>query len=145
MCIRDRAEGGDFVGIHVVGEELRASLPAEGCMVGDVYLPALRAGKRLATHVHASGFLDVGSVEAYLAANVAWLARRGLAAFVHEEARIAPGVRVERAIVGRGADVRADVVDAVVWPGTTVTREVRGAVAAGPGTVRAPSRDWSPW
>lgn len=141
----EEAEGGDFVGIHVVGEELRASLPAEGCMVGDVYLPALRAGKRLATHVHASGFLDVGSVEAYLAANVAWLARRGLAAFVHEEARIAPGVRVERAIVGRGADVRADVVDAVVWPGTTVTREVRGAVAAGPGTVRAPSRDWSPW
>ena len=49
------------------------------------------------------------------------------------------------AVVELAADVRADVVDAVVWPETAVTREVRGAVAAGPGTVRAPSRDWSPW
>lgn len=141
----EERSGGDFVGIHVVGEELRASLPVEGCLVGDVYLPALRAGQRLATHVHASGFLDVGSLEAYLAANAAWLARRGLEAFVHEEARVAPGVRVERAIVGRGADVRADVIDGVVWPWTTVTREVRGAVAAEPGTASPPSRGWSPW
>jgi mannose-1-phosphate guanylyltransferase len=141
----EELSGGDFVGIHVVGEELRASLPAEGCLVGDVYLPALRAGRRLATHVHASGFVDVGSLGAYLSANAAWLSRRGLRAFVHEEARLAPGVRVERAIVGRGADVRADVIDAVVWPGTVVTREVRGAIAADRGTVRVTESDWSPW
>jgi hypothetical protein len=47
--------------------------------------------------------------------------------------------------VGRGADVRADVIDAVVWPGTVVTREVRGAIAADRGTVRVTESDWSPW
>ena len=42
-----RHTAADFLGIHVIGAALRALLPERGCLVGDVYLPALRRGERL--------------------------------------------------------------------------------------------------
>ena len=35
---------GDYAGIAILGDALRARLPAEGCLVGDVLLPWLREG-----------------------------------------------------------------------------------------------------
>ncbi|WP_437960895.1 sugar phosphate nucleotidyltransferase [Sorangium sp. So ce119] len=43
----EEVAGGDFVGVHVVGEALRRRLPPRGCMVGDVYLPWLREGRAI--------------------------------------------------------------------------------------------------
>jgi mannose-1-phosphate guanylyltransferase len=118
--------GGDFLGIHVVGEELRAGLPPKGCLVGDVYIPALGRGARLAAHVTTASFVDVGSVAQYLVANAAWLASRGLASWVHPSAVIhAP---IDGSVIGAGAVVDAPALASVVWPGAHVQTACNAAV-----------------
>jgi mannose-1-phosphate guanylyltransferase len=47
----EETSGADFIGVHVVGAKLRPRLPERGCLVGDLYIPALGGGARLATHV----------------------------------------------------------------------------------------------
>ncbi len=120
--------GGFFLGIHLLAPSLRAKLPAKGCLVGDVYLPALREGCLLRAHVTTTTFLDVGSIDAYLAANRTWLARRGSPSFVDTGATIADGVDVDGSVVGRGAIVRASARRSVIWPGAVVDRPVEDAV-----------------
>ena len=66
--------GGAFLGIHVVGERLRAALPPEGCLVGDVYLPALRRRQTLRVFEAPDiAWQDIGTLADYVAANQAWL------------------------------------------------------------------------
>jgi mannose-1-phosphate guanylyltransferase len=127
------ARGGEFLGVHVVSARLRAVLPERGCLVGDVYLPALRAGARVEAFVTEAEFHDIGTPASYLAANLAWLGAR--ASFVAEGARVAPGVHLTRAIIGRGATVLADVEDAVVWDGACVEAKVARAIVAREGIV----------
>lgn len=135
----EEAEGGDFLGVHVIGEALRARLPDRGCLVGDVYLPALRRGERLATARHDGGWRDVGSLVAYLEANLTWLADRGLRAWVAESARVDDGVLIERSVIGEGAIVRGEgaIEECVVWPGAEVVAPLRRAVVLGSGRVAA--------
>lgn len=121
----EEAHGGDFMGIHVLGEDLREALPERGCLVGDVYLPALRRGVRLAAHVVDASFLDVGSLATYAEANRAWLRKRGLSRFVAETASVAATVTITDSIVGAGARVDADLHGAVVWPGAHVHASMR--------------------
>jgi mannose-1-phosphate guanylyltransferase len=118
--------GGDFLGIHVLGERLRALLPATGCLVGDVYLPALRRGETLRAHETSAGFVDIGSVAQYLAANAAWLAARGLDSWAHPTARV--NASITGSVVGEGARVDAAALDSVVWPGAHVQSACTGAV-----------------
>ncbi len=118
--------GGEFLGIHVLGAALRELLPAEGCLVGDVYLPQLGQGAHLRAFFTDAPFSDIGSLETYRAANRAWLAARGAASYVHSTA-IATG-RTDGSVVGAGAIVRADVVDCVVWPGTKVLEPQVGRI-----------------
>jgi len=114
----DEARGGDFLGIHVVGEALRGRLPERGCLVGDVYLPALRRGETLRAFETSAGFVDVGSVAQYLAANAAWLAARGLTSWAHPTAKVtAP---ITGSVVGAGAVIDAAALRSVVWPGAHV-------------------------
>ncbi len=124
----------DFIGVHVLGAELRSNLPRRGCLVGDVYIPALRSGARLAAHVVGGSFVDVGSIAQYVEANRAWLAARG------EGAWIAPGAvvagRVDGSVIGAGAHVEADAIRCVVWPGTRVSDRVEDAVVTPHGVVR---------
>lgn len=114
--------GGDFVGAQTIGAELRARLPAQGCLVGDVYLPALRRGERLSTFAVPGPFSDIGEPRAYLDANLAWLARSGAPAFVAAGAEIAPTVRLVDALVGAGAraEGEGELRRCVVWPGARV-------------------------
>ncbi|NOU31994.1 MAG: NDP-sugar synthase, partial [Polyangiaceae bacterium] len=65
--------GGEFLGIHVLGPALRALLPAQGCLVGDVYLPQLGEGAHLRAFFTDAPFSDIGSLETYRVANRAWL------------------------------------------------------------------------
>lgn len=129
--------GGDFTGVHVVGEEARATLPRVGCLVSDVYLPHLRRGGALAAIPTRAPFVDVGTLDAYLEANLAWLASRGLERFVGHGAEIR--AEVTRSVVGRGARVLASIDRTVVWPGATVTEPCSGAVVGpfGVAPVRA--------
>ncbi len=110
--------GGDFLGIHLLGEPLRALLPAQGCLVGDVYLPALRREETLWAHETSEGFVDIGSVAQYLAANAAWLAARGVASWAHPTAQV--HASIVGSVVGEGAIIDAPALDSVVWPGARV-------------------------
>lgn len=126
--------GGDFLGIHVLGARLRGSLPERGCLVGDVYLPALRGGASLGIFAHRGAWSDVGTPASYLAANLAWLPPGE--SWIAEGAAIAEGAVVERSLVGTGAVVLADVRGSVVWPGARVTTSVTDAIVAPEGIVR---------
>lgn len=138
----DEVRGGDFVGIHVVGSALREALPEVGCLVGDVYLPALRRGARLGSFAIAEPFVDVGTLASYLEANLAWLASRGQGdglgrgepalvggSFVGEGARVDPDARVAASVVGKGASVSADLDRCVVFPDARVTVPLTRTIA----------------
>ncbi len=120
----EETKGGAFLGIHVVSARLRASLPRTGCLVGDVYLPALRAGRPLHALETGATFLDVGTLAAYLEANRRWLA--GRPSYAHPEALVE--AELEGSVVGRGARVRAPAIRSVVWPGAVVERPVTDAI-----------------
>jgi len=125
--------GGEFLGIHAVGAELRPRLPERGCLVGDVYLPLLREGGALHAHVVDVAFTDIGSIGQYLAANAAWLAARGLASWTGEGAEVK--AEALGSVIGAGAVVLADAVRSVVWPGARVTSPVADAVVTTGGLV----------
>jgi mannose-1-phosphate guanylyltransferase len=130
--------GGEFLGVHVVGEELRARLPAEGCLVGDVYLPALRAGHPLRTfEVREVAWHDIGTLADYEAANLAWLRARGEGSFVGPGAVVAAGIMLRECIVGRGARVEGEGVleRCIVWPDARLTAPCAPAVVTPRGTV----------
>jgi mannose-1-phosphate guanylyltransferase len=124
----------DFLGVQVWSPEGRALAPREGCLVGDVALPALAAGARLATAAHEGGFTDIGSVPAYLEANRAWLAERGLDSFASPLARVGPRVTLRRSVVLDHGTITGEglIEDCVVWPGATLVAPARGEVALPP-------------
>ncbi len=134
--IADESRGGEFLGVHVIGAALRGRLPERGCLVGDVYIPALHQGATLEAFVWDRPFFDVGDLRSYLGANLAWLAARGLGSWASPGARVAPGVVVERTLLGRGASVSgAGALDrCVVWPGAAAVAPLSSAVVA-PGCV----------
>ncbi len=140
----DEDHGGEFMGIHVVGARLRERLPPRGCLVGDVYLPSLRTGGRLGAFVTDAGFSDIGSIHAYVAANRAWLARRGSESFVGDGATLtAP---VVDAIVGARARIEGPVARAIVWPGAHVPpgTRIENAVVTTTGIVPFSPPWWGP-
>lgn len=129
------ARGGEFLGIHVLGERLRPLLPAEGCLVGDVLLPSLRRGEALRAHETTASFVDIGTVAQYLAANAAWLASRGLRSWAHPSARVS--APIEGSVVGANAVVEAPTLASVVWPSAHVHTACNGVVVT-PASVTAP-------
>ncbi|WP_199789720.1 sugar phosphate nucleotidyltransferase [Sorangium cellulosum] len=118
----EEVAGGDFVGVHVVGEPLRRRLPPRGCMVGDVYLPWLREGRALATSAAPAAWHDIGTLAAYLAASARWLSQRALRSYVGPGASVAEGVDVAGSVVGAGARIEGAgaLRGCVVWPGARV-------------------------
>jgi mannose-1-phosphate guanylyltransferase len=139
--VRDgEVRGGDFLGIHQLGASLRASLPARGDLVGDVYLPALRSGATIGVFDHDAEWWDIGTLESYRAANVAWLAARGDDAWIAPTARVASSVELRASVVGEGAIVEGDGVleRCVVWPGARARAPLADAVVAREGVARSP-------
>lgn len=131
----DEELGGEFLGIHLVSAELRAGLPEVGCLVGDGYLPALRRGARVRAVCTDVPFTDVGTLEAYLAANVAWLQARGANAFAHPTARVT--CALEDSVVGAGGQAGGEgaLVRCVVWPGSRAIAPLRDCVVTPRGVV----------
>lgn len=139
QAFAEEARGGDFIGIHVVGAGLRAGLPASGCLVGDVYLPALARGARIAAHVPGVPFTDVGSIAEYVAANRAWLARRERPSWASPTS--VESAPIDGSIVGAGARIDAPVLRCIVWPGTHVREPMTDAIVTPHGVVGyAPAR-----
>ena len=127
----DEARGGEFLGIHVLGAELRAGLPERGGLIEDVYLPAMARGVTLRAHLFEGPWHDIGTTASYLGANLAWLAARGLERWVGPGASVAEGVVLDGTVVGEGASVtgRGALARCVVWPGAAVVAPLEGHVA----------------
>lgn len=127
----------DFIGIHVVGAALRAKLPSKGCLVGDVYLPALARGATLMAHVVDVPFSDVGSIAEYVAANRVWLGAR--TEWAARDAIV--NAAIEGSIVGSGARIDAPAKRCIVWPNAEVKAPVEDAIVTPRGIVGyAPAR-----
>jgi mannose-1-phosphate guanylyltransferase len=126
----DEASGGHFPGIYVLGEALRARLPEQGGMIEDVLVPALARGTTLRAFPFAGSWRDIGTVDRYLDANVAWLERRGVRCWVGPGARVVEGVVLDGAVVGAGASVlgHGPVTRCVVWPEARAHAPLEGAV-----------------
>jgi mannose-1-phosphate guanylyltransferase len=135
---RGEVRGGEFLAVHVVGAALRARLPRSGCMVGDVYLPALRAGASIAAFETGVAWHDIGTLRGYVDANLAWLRTQREGTYVGAGARVAPGVRLVDAVVGDGAlvDGEGELARVVVWPGATARAPLADAVVTRGRTVR---------
>ena len=132
------ASGGEFLGIHVLGAALRAKLPERGCLVGDVYIPALHAGAELSAFTTEIPFYDIGTVASYLDANLAWLAARGDTSWIAAGASIASGVDPRGSVIGAGATVTGEgLLDrCVVWPGAHARAPLACAVVTPDDTLR---------
>lgn len=129
----DEARGADFIGIHVIGAKLRAALPERGCLVGDVYIPALARGARIASFEPDAAFIDVGSIAEYVAANRAWLARRGLSSWAASTS--VQNAAIDGSIIGEGARVDAPALRCIVWPGAHVRERIEDAIVTPYGVV----------
>ncbi len=143
-----------FAGVHLLEPGLVARLPAgaKGCLVRDLYVPAIREGVPIHGDVSVGLWADLGTPARYLAAH------RTLLETPASEPRVSvdglevvgpcfvhPSVRVEgRAEVGPFASLEAEVLladgarvsDVVVWPRT----RVEGAWSGG---ILTPTR-WVP-
>lgn len=133
----DEARGGDFLGIQAIGEELAARLPAQGCLVGDGYLPALDRGEQIAAIDAAGPWDDLGTVAAYLAANARWLARRGVPSFTGPGVRVAASVELVGTVIGARAAVEGagQLQRCVVWPGARAVAPLSDAVVTTAGAI----------
>ncbi|MSP25883.1 MAG: NDP-sugar synthase [Myxococcales bacterium] len=132
--------GSEFVGAQLLSPDARALLPEEGCLVGDLYLPALQRGERVTACSAASLWCDVGTPGAYLAANRAWLKARDLDAFVADTAEVSPRVSVVDSLIGAAAEITGHgaLVNVVVWPGARAHAPLANAIVTIEHTVHVP-------
>ncbi len=136
-CRDGEAASADFLGIYVLSEELRASLPNQGDVIDATLLPALRRGAKVAVFSALSPFLDIGTPASYLEANLRWLAGRASPSWVGAGASVAANARLSLAVVGEGARVEGagDFAECIVWPGGRAKAPMRRAIVAPEGTV----------
>ncbi len=116
--------GADYVGILGLGQTHLGALPTQGCLIGDVCLPWLRAGHALAAVLHEEWWVDVGILEQYQDANANWLKQYtnsfpGSDSYLGAEVHLASGVRCRDSVVGAGATIEGEgLLDGcVIWPG----------------------------
>ncbi len=136
-CFGVEATGADYLGIAALGPLTLASLPVRGCLVGDVWLPALRGGAAVATLEVGGAWTDIGDLPGYLAANLAWVRDQGRGSWVGPGATVAGGVQLVDAVIGAGARVEGEgiVEQAVAWPGATLRAPASRVVVTSRGTL----------
>jgi mannose-1-phosphate guanylyltransferase len=134
----DEVQGGDYVGIAALGADVLEALPARGCLVADYALPVLRRGGAVFTFPFLEKVVLPGDdLPSFLRANLSWLDERNLTRYVAPDARIAAGVELSRALVGRGAVVegRGTLRDALILPGARCSAPLERCVVAPSGAV----------
>ena len=135
--------GGEFLGVSVVKASLRTRLPERGCLVGDLWIPALLSGVPLRAFFHAAPWCDIGTLDSYLRANLDWLTARQLRHWKGPEAQIAASVSVEQSILGAGARAigTGPVLRCVVWPGACAHAPLSAAIVTKDHVVRVAGLD----
>lgn len=133
----EERRGGDFLGVSVFSPALRATLPREGCLVGDVALPLLAQGGRIASFVFDGEWHDIGTPQALLDANLAWLSREGRDAHRAASSRIADGISLDQAVVSAGASVTGEgsLHRVLVLPGARAVAPLEDAVVGATAVV----------
>jgi mannose-1-phosphate guanylyltransferase len=137
-CAGGETRGAEFVGVHIVAPSVRRGLPRSGCLVTDVYLPALRRGERLASWVVETPMFDIGSPRAYIDANLAWLAARRDNSWQGSRTHVDPDVRVDGVVLGDGARILGEgrVERCVIWPGAEVHAPLANAIVTTEGVAQ---------
>jgi NDP-sugar pyrophosphorylase family protein len=153
-----------FTGVHILSPRLLARLPPSGesDSIRQAYLPALLEGERIEASLLQGYFHEHSTPERYLEGNFNALRGRarlrhppgpftGADAHARVDGTIAEPVRIARdAVVERGAHVGPDVVvgagalvqsgarleRVVIWPGSTVSGELRDAIVTPRGIHR---------
>jgi mannose-1-phosphate guanylyltransferase len=116
-----------FTGIYCVKKEfLHRIPPGEVIAVIPAFQELVREGGLGAVVLDEGEWMDLGDVESYLAAH----RTLALEQPVHPEAVIGEGAIIERSVIGKAARIApgARVTDSVVWPGASVSGDVRGEV-----------------
>lgn len=128
---------GDYIGVMALGPSIVAELPANGCLVGDVALPHLAAGRKVWTVASSVPWSDLGDLNEYVAANFAWLTAQGADSWIGEGTEIAPGVSVQHSLIGVGAKLigAGKLTDVIAWPGAEVVAPLSRAIVLGSGLV----------
>lgn len=131
----DEHSGGDYVGVLALGARVLAALPSEGCLIGDVALPELRAGRGVRSVAIQGDFHDAGGPDEYLELNLRWLA--GRSHWCGPGAEVGSGVELDRALLGAGARVvgQGRLSRVVAWPGAVVEAPLADAIVTGGGRV----------
>jgi NDP-sugar pyrophosphorylase family protein len=136
-----------FTGLHLLEPEVFDLLPARGCIVRQLYRPLIDEGRTIGGHVDAGSWVDLGTLNDYLSANLA-LAEGRLALahlpsppadgrWISPEAVVAdPAFLGTPVVIGRNALIRAPITRAVVWEGAVVDKPIHDAVVTPRGVVR---------
>ncbi len=129
--------GVDYVGISVLGEQALAALPERGCLVGDLFLPWLQAGRPIQTLMHTEPWDDLGTPAAYLEQNRRWLAARGLRNYIAHDAQVPDQVQLQEVVVGRGSRVRGQgkLERCVIWSGAEAIAPLADSIVTSSGQV----------
>jgi NDP-sugar pyrophosphorylase family protein len=124
-----------FSGVHVLSPRAFRDLPAEGCIIRSAYRAWVDRGEVVASVLDPGPFADLGTLEAYLEANVA--IAEHLASAIHPSARIGRGARIAASIIGAGAEVLPGVTldRCVVWPGATARHDAADTIFTPRGEV----------
>jgi NDP-sugar pyrophosphorylase family protein len=133
----EEAFGADYLGVMVLAERGRGILPREGCLVGDVLMPRLRAGESVGVAWHDGDWVDIGTPQEFVRANQMWLRDRGMQAWCAPDAVVSPTVELRESVVASGGAVEGEgeVRSCVVLPGSVLRAPARRVVAIPSGTL----------
>lgn len=140
-------QAGDYVGVMALGPGVVARLPEQGCLMGDVALPDLGAGRPVLTVTSTAPWSDLGDLKEYVAANFAWLdahvSSRSQSSVHTPHNWMAPGVgtppavTLERCLIGSEATLSGSgsLREVIAWPGAPVVAPLERAVVLTSGRV----------
>lgn len=121
-----------FTGVHVLAPRAFRDFPSEGCVIRSAYRKWIDEGAVVAGVTELAPWRDLGTLAAYLDANVA-----GTEALVHPSAQVGAGARLRQVVIGEGARVGDVTLErVVVWPGATATEDLRDAIVTPERIVR---------
>lgn len=136
-CFGPETMGADYRGVAAVGPRCVAALPTQGCLIQDFAIPELSRGRLIEGVVTEGEWSDVGTLQAYLRANLEWLG--GRPSSLGSKAHVAPGVELDQCVVGAGAEVlgRGRLERCVIWPGARVSAPLNDSIVTRTGQVVA--------